>query len=255
MQQLANKWDPNLYNDKHAFVYNYGASLVELLDPKPNERILDLGCGSGELTALIKERTKDVAGMDKSIEMVNKAKLQFPLCTFEQGDASDFNFDRPFDAIFSNAALHWVAKHKEAIKCMFENLKEDGRIVLEFGGEDNVKRITEQLRTTLRVRGYWEQAELQLWYFPSIGEYASELEAAGFKVTSAQWYDRPTELTDQDTGIKDWLSMFCRPFLKGVEDNEVVEIINEVQENLRTDLFREGKWFADYKRIRIVAHR
>lgn len=255
MQQLAHKWNADLYNDKHAFVYAYGTSLIDVLTPKPQERILDLGCGSGELTHLIKEQTNHVVGMDKSSEMIDRARLQFPLCEFEVGDASNFNFDKPFDAIFSNAALHWVTNYKAAITCMYNNLKMGGRLVLEFGGKDNVKRITDQLRNSLKIRGYTLQSNLQLWYFPTIGEYTSELEAAGFSVTSAEWYDRSTELTSQETGIKDWLVMFCRPFLKDVCESDILDIVNEVQENLNTELYRNGRWFADYKRIRIVAHR
>ncbi len=255
MRQLENIWDANLYNDKHAFVYEYGTSLIDLLDPKPDERILDLGCGSGELTELIRERANVVVGMDKSPEMIAKAKEKFPLCDFEVGDATSFHFDEPFDAIFSNAALHWVVNYKEAVSNMYANLKNGGRIVLEFGGKDNVRQITEQLRNSLKKRGHGKQANLQLWYFPSIGEYTSVLETAGFKVNSAQWYNRPTELSDRETGIKDWLLMFCKPFLAGVNNSDVSNIINEVQENLKQELYRNGKWFADYKRIRIVAHR
>jgi trans-aconitate 2-methyltransferase len=255
MEQLEQKWNANLYNDKHSFVYAYGASLIDILNPKVNERILDLGCGSGELTALINERSEDVVGMDKSVEMISKAKTQFPLCKFKVGDASRFNFDVPFDAIFSNAALHWVTNYNEAITCMYRNLKKGGRIVLEFGGKDNVKKITTQLRKSLLKRGYRKQAELKLWYFPSIGEYTIALESVGFLVSSAQWYARPTELADDKTGIKDWLQMFCKPFFVEVDNLDVSDILTEVQEFLRSDLYVDGKWFADYKRIRIVAHR
>jgi len=255
MQQLAHKWNAQLYNDKHAFVYDYGRSLVELLDPKPHERILDLGCGSGELTHVIKEEVADVVGIDKSPAMVQKAKLQFPLTTFQVEDAVDFNFDERFDAIFSNATLHWVVDYEKAIKNIYRNLKEGGRLVVEFGGKDNIKAIIEQLRKVLLQRGYEKQAQLQLWYFPSVGEYTSALEAANFTVTFAQWYDRPTPLADEVTGIKDWLSMFCKPFLIGVRDSEVIDIMNEVQHNLEPKLFIDGKWFADYKRIRVVAYK
>ncbi len=255
MQQLAHTWDAELYNDKHAFVYNYGAFLVDFLDVKPRERILDLGCGSGELTHLIKEKAAEVIGVDKSPEMVEKARLQFPLIDFQVANASDFQFSEPFDAIFSNAALHWVTSYKQAIRAMYDNLKKGGRIVVEFGGKDNVKAITGQLRKSLLERGYREQAGLKLWYFPSVGEYTSELKKAGFTVTSAQWYDRPTELADEETGIKDWLSMFCKPFFEGVDDSDVTDIMIEIQENLKPMLFRNGKWYADYKRIRIVAYR
>ncbi len=255
MQQLAHKWDAALYNDKHSFVYDYGASLIDLLNPKLHERILDLGCGSGELTGNILKEAANVVGIDNSSDMIEQARLKFPLCEFHVADASNFELDSPFDAIFSNAALHWVVNYKAAIKCMYNCLKPDGRMVVEFGGKDNVIRITTQLRTSLLKRSYEKQAKLQLWYFPSIGEYTSELEAAGFNVSFAELYERPTELADEDTGIKDWLSMFATPFFRGVNDSDVQDIVNETQESLRADLFRNGKWFADYKRIRIVAHR
>lgn len=255
MQQVAHTWNADLYNDKHAFVYDYGASLIKLLNPKPEERILDLGCGSGELTALIKEQVEEVIGIDKSPEMVEKARLQFPLVEYDVADACDFHFSEPFDAIFSNAALHWVTDYQKAVAAMFENLKAGGRIVIEFGGKDNVKAITDQLRASLFKRGYSEQSAMNLWYFPSIGEYTSALETVGFSVASAQWYDRPTELADEESGIKDWLAMFCKPFVEGVAAVDVAEIMNEVQEKLESKLFRNGKWYADYKRIRVVAYK
>ncbi|TMM57129.1 methyltransferase domain-containing protein [Maribacter algarum] len=255
MRQLANKWDAELYNDKHAFVYKYGASLIDLLDAKPYERILDLGCGSGELTHLIREKSTEVIGFDKSPEMIEKARMQFPLIDFQVADASDFQFDEPFDAIFSNAALHWVTEYEGAIHSMHRNLKKGGRIVVEFGGKGNVKAITGQLQKSLLARGYENQAGLKLWYFPSVGEYGLELEKVGFTVTEAQWYDRPTELADEETGIKDWLSMFCKPFFEGVDGSDIADIMIEIEEKLKPTLFRNGKWYADYKRIRIVAYR
>lgn len=255
MEQPAHIWNTDLYNDKHAFVYALGSSLIDLLEPVPNERVLDLGCGSGQLTERIREYGCDVIGMDQSMEMVAGAKLNYPLCNFEVGDAANFQFKEPFDAIFSNATLHWVSNFENAIACMYANLKKGGRIVLEFGGKHNVERITGQLRISLRKFGYEEQANLQLWYFPSIGTYATALEKAGFTVTFAQWYDRPTELKNPETGIIDWLAMFCGPFLRGVSSQEVSVILNEVQEELRGELYSNGKWFADYKRIRIVAYR
>lgn len=255
MQQVEHNWNTKLYNGKHSFVTKYGMSLVDLLHPKRDERILDLGCGSGELSNRIAELAKEVIGMDLSTEMISEARLKFPLQQFQVGDASDFSFKKHFDAIFSNATLHWVINHKKAIRSMYANLNYGGRLVVEFGGKDNVKAITNQLRLSLGKRGYIEQSELELWYFPSIGEYTSELEQVGFRVAFAQWYDRPTELTDEGSGIMDWLLMFGKPFFNGVKDSDVMEIMNEVQKNLKPYLFRNGKWYADYKRIRIIAHK
>ncbi len=255
IQQLANKWDTDLYDGKHAFVSDYGTSLISLLDPRSHEYILDLGCGSGVLTAQIAEKAKEVVGMDLSPEMVAKAQKQFPLLTFEERNASNFKFERPFDAIFSNATLHWVTDYRNAAKCMFNNLKAGGRMVVEFGGKHNIEAIVSELRTSLASRGYVRQASLQPWYFPSIAEYTGVLEQVGFQVTLAQWYDRPTELADSAQGIFDWLTMFAQPFFNRVATPDKNEIKLEIQEKLKDKLFKTGRWFADYKRIRIIANK
>ena len=251
--QPTNIWDAQLYNDKHNFVYDYGVGLIDLLAPKPNERILDLGCGSGELTAQIQTLAKNVVGIDKSPEMILRAKQQYASCDFEVGDATDFYFEKPFDAIFSNATLHWVLDYKRAIKNMYDNLSEGGRMVVEFGGQHNVKAIIDILREQLIQWGYVRQSALELWFFPSIGEYTSALESQGFTVTFAQWYDRPTELADSETGLVDWLQMFAKPFFDRISAEDAAEIRKEVQRRLTDRLFKNGKWFADYKRIRIIA--
>jgi len=136
---------------------------------------------------------------------------------------------------------------------MYSNLKVGGRMVVEFGGKHNVGAITDALRESLGQWGYIRQSNLKLWYFPSIGEYTSALESQGFTVIFAQWYDRPTLLADEETGIADWLQMFAKPFFDRIPDDDAVAIRKEVQDSLREQLFRNGKWFADYKRIRIVA--
>lgn len=247
------KWKPKLYNEKHSFVYNYGEDLIKLLNPQKNERILDLGCGSGQLTFKISELAKEIIGIDKSEEMITDAKSKFPNIKFQVGDASNFHFNKKFDSIFSNATLHWVKNYKSSIKCMYKNLKPTGKIVVEFGGKGNVQTIVKQLRKSLQSRNYIKQSESDLWYFPSIGEYTTELELAGFRVLFAEHYDRSTELADKNTGIKDWISMFAENFFIGVTQSHIEEIKNEVQNNVKEKCLINGKWFADYKRIRVVA--
>ncbi|UZO79961.1 hypothetical protein NBT05_13505 [Aquimarina sp. ERC-38] len=148
---------------------------------------------------------------------------------------------------------HWVKDVKGSIECMYNNLRTNGKVVLEFGGKGNVQTLITELRNSLKIRGYNNQANLDLWYFPSIGEYATALESGGFKVLSAEHYDRPTELADEKSGIKDWLSMFAESFFIGVLENHQEEIKNEVQEKIKDKCLINSKWFADYKRIRIVA--
>jgi trans-aconitate methyltransferase len=146
---MAKDWNPELYNDKHAFVYQYGQGILSWLEPKAHERILDLGCGSGQLTSQIKEKAAWVVGLDSSPEMIADAKSKYPGISFEVGNASDFDYNQPFDAIFSNAALHWVTDYKGAVACMYRNLKPGGRLVAEFGGKGNVQNIVGALRKVL----------------------------------------------------------------------------------------------------------
>ena len=152
---IANtKWNADLYNDKHAFVFTYGEDLVHLLDPKPGERILDLGCGTGYLTNLISGSGAHVTGIDNSPEMIEKAKSEYSNIDFEVLSATDFHFNKPFDAIFSNAALHWVLKKEKAIECMYNNLKPGGRLVIEMGGKNNVQSIINAIKQVLKKYGY-----------------------------------------------------------------------------------------------------
>src|SRR2546423_15463085 len=131
-------WDPGLYDGKHAFVWQYGASLVELLQPRPGERILDLGCGTGHLTAQLAAAGANVLGIDSDAAMIEQARKAYPALHFEQRDARDFHFDEPFDAVFSNAVLHWIKEPERVIVCLRRALKPGGRFVAEFGGRGNV---------------------------------------------------------------------------------------------------------------------
>ena len=247
------QWDPEFYNDKHSYVYRHAEDLITLLDPKKHERILDLGCGSGELTHRISGFTNNIIGIDKSLEMISNAKSKYKELEFVVADAANFEFEEKFDAIFSNAALHWVTDYSGAIRCMYNNLKPKGRIALEFGGKDNVQTIINQLRKSLAKRSYTQQSKLQLWYFPSVEEYTKELNKVGFKVVLAKYFDRPTELADEKSGIKDWISMFGESFFIDVKAAHIEEIKNEVQEMTKEKCFINSKWIADYKRIRIIA--
>lgn len=247
------EWNPTLYNDKHAFVYQYGADVVELLDPKKGERILDVGCGSGQLTAQITESGADVIGIDSSPKMIADAKSKFPGIEFHVGDAAHFSFHQPFDAIFSNATLHWVLEKEAAVKCMFDALKQGGRLVAEFGGKGNVQTLVKQLRRSLAANGFAANAEKDVWYFPSVGEYTSLLERQGFRVSMALHFDRDTRLADKEHGIEDWLEMFGSPFFEGLAADEKERVKKDVVENIKPFLFRHGNWYADYKRLRVVA--
>ena len=253
MIKIKNQWNTKLYNDKHSFVYHYGQDLIQLLNPQKNERILDLGCGSGQLTFEISQLCREIIGIDQSPEMIADARSNYKNIEFQVADASDMKFKEKFDAIFSNAVLHWVTNYEDLIKCVYDSLKSNGRIVFEFGGQGNIEIILNQLRKSLLKKGYKKQSQLFLWYFPSIGQYTTELEKRGFRVIFAQHFDRLTELHDQENGMKDWLSMFAQLFFEGVDSEDIEQIKQEVQQELKPKCFINKKWFADYKRIRVIA--
>jgi trans-aconitate methyltransferase len=244
------KWDADLYDDKHAFVWKYGASLVDLLAPGAGERILDLGCGTGHLTARIAELGAEVVGIDSSPEMIEEARRLFPDIRFEVADARDFGFDQPFDAVFSNAVLHWVKPPEQAVACVARALGPGGRFVAEFGGQGNVRAVIAALIAAARAIGLgdWEPP----WYYPSIGEYAPLLERAGLEVSTAALFDRPTPLDGED-GLRHWTEMFARDLVGRVAPVDRDRFFRHLEDAARPGLHRDGTWFADYRRLRVVA--
>ena len=247
------KWNAKLYDDKHAFVFKYGEDLVDMLAPRPGERILDLGCGTGYLSDLIARSGALVTGIDNSEAMIAKAKEAYPEGDFRVMAATAIAFDQPFDAVFSNAVLHWVTEARKAAASMAGCLKTGGRLVLEMGGKDNVEGIVSATRAVLSRYGYHDQAAREVWYFPSLGQYAELLESQGFRITYASHYDRETPLQDSKNGIKDWLGMFGENFFRQIPREDLEPILEDIQTRLRPSHFREGCWWADYKRLRIVA--
>jgi trans-aconitate methyltransferase len=253
---LEKHWDTTLYQDKHAFVWQYGESLIELLNPQPGERILDLGCGTGQLTEKIAQMGAEVLGIDAAAAMIAQAKANYPHLDFTIAIAQNFQVDRPFDAVFSNATLHWVKEPDAAIACIRDALKIGGRFVAEFGGMGNIQAILTALIQSLVETGCVEseaQAKaLNPWYFPSVGEYTTRLEQQGFEVSSAALFDRPSAL-DGESGLANWLEMFADRFFTGLSAQQRSQVVQSVENRLRATLYRDGVWFADYRRIRAIA--
>lgn len=245
-------WDAGLYDDKHAYVWRYGASLVELLDPKLGERILDVGCGTGHLTANIAEAGAAVVGMDRSAEMLAQARSAYPHLQFVQADARDFVFTEPFDAVFSNAALHWIREPERVIRCVHSVLRPGGRFVAEFGGRGNVRRAEAAMRAAAERVGV--RLADSPWYFPGVGEYSTLLDTAGLEVRYAVLFDRPTPLQGE-TGLRDWVKMFGRWALESVPEDRREDFLREAEDAARPELHRDDRWFADYRRLRVTATR
>jgi trans-aconitate methyltransferase len=249
---MADRWDSALYDDRHSFVWKKGAELVELLAPVAGERILDLGCGTGHLTAEIAARGAEVIGVDSSPSMVAQARQNFPRLNFQLCDARSFRFEAPFDAVFSNAVLHWIPEADRVAASVAAVLKPGGRFVLEMGVKRNVERIVEGVGEVLRAAGYPDQNP---WYYPSLGEYAQVLESQGFEVAEAQTFPRWSKLEHPERGLREWLEMFCGFWFETIPAARREAILSAIEERLRPELFREGSWWADYRRLRVKAIR
>jgi trans-aconitate methyltransferase len=248
------KWDAGLYDDKHSFVWKLAAGVLELLDAQPGERILDLGCGTGHLTARIAETGANVVGVDRSPEMIHQAKEKYPSLRFEVMDAREIALDGNFDAVFSNATLHWIKEPERVIAGIKKSLRPGGRFVAEFGGKGNTGKLLKA------VQHAWAELELadpapDPWYYPSLAEYAGLLEQHGLEVTHATLFDRPTPLDDGVRGLRNWLEMFGSAFVEGLPKATRESLLVEIERELRPTLFHDGHWVMDYRRLRIVARR
>lgn len=247
------EWNAQLYRQQHAFVFGYGEAVVELLTPQPGERILDLGCGTGELTAHIAAAGAEVVGIDLSPAMIGSARAAHPGLRFEVADAADFRFDQPFDAIFSNAALHWVRDAEGAAACMSRALRSGGRLVIEMGGHGNIAALRAGIAAAVRAVVGIEPDHGR--HYPSIGEYTALLERHGIETTAAWLFERPTPLAGGERGLRLWIEQFEQAVLKDFDAAQREAIIALAEDKLRASLLQDGQWVADYKRLRLIARK
>lgn len=246
-------WKSDLYDNKLGFVSQFGKEVVELLNPLCGEKILDLGCGTGDLAYEIAKTGATVTGMDLSTEMIGKAREKYPHIDFIIGNAEDFRANEPYDAVFSNAALHWMKNPEQVVKCVWNVLPRGGRFVAEFGGQGNVETIINAISEVLYEDYGKDAARLNPWYFPSIAQYSTLLEQQGFRVTYAVHFDRPTKMEDGEKGLIHWLSGFAGNFCQEFTEEEKQLLFGKIAAKAKKDLFLNGSWYVDYKRIRIKA--
>jgi SAM-dependent methyltransferase len=237
----TSRWDAADYARVGRFVSDLGAAALDLLDPQVGERILDVGCGDGALTYKIIERGAEVVGVDSSAELVVAARA-IGIEVLEM-DAADMMFETEFDAAFSNAALHWMLDKERVAGATFRALKCGGRYAGEMGGDGNLAKLRETLDAELVARGYPPPLESSNWY-PSVEEFASVYEGAGFTEIDARLIERPTPMPN---GIGQWVTTFRRGWLDraGVPEDERSEIGEAVAESIGTDN-------ADYVRLRFI---
>jgi SAM-dependent methyltransferase len=243
-------WTAETYARNGAFVPALGAAVVTWLAPQPGERILDLGCGDGTLTATIAASGAHVIGIDGAEDFVAAARAKG--IDARLGDAHELSFEDAFDAVFSNAALHWMLQPERVIAGVARALVPGGRFVGELGGEGNVALIFRAMRAALARRGI-DSGERSPWYFPSADAYAAHLRTGGLVVERIEQFERPTPLP---TGMAAWLETFAQPFFHGMDASERDAIVTEAVESLAPSLRdATGQWSADYVRVRFIARK
>lgn len=247
----SNDWDAAAYDGACAFVAEEARDLVDLLDPRPGERIADVGCGTGALAREIADAGSDVIGIDRAPGMVARARDAHPDLPFVRGDAEALPLATgAFDAVFSNATLHWIDDQDAALASIRDALSPGGRLVAEFGGAGNVAAITDAVQDSMAERGY---DGTHPWHFPTPAEYATRLESHGFEVRHLRLFDRPTPLEDGADGLATWLDVFGDGIFAPLSDSEREAVVAGVEDRLRDELFEGGSWVADYRRLRVVA--
>lgn len=249
MEPATQSWNAARYARTARFVADFGEALLDMLAPRSGERILDLGCGDGALTQRIAARGADVVGVDSAPDMVAAAKARGLDARVIDGEALDFTC--AFDAVFSNAAMHWMRQPDKVIAGIRQALKPGGRFVAEFGGEGNIDALVRALVAALGRRGLDGRA-CDPWYFPGPGEYRARLEAHGFTVDSIALFPRPTPLPGS---LGDWLDTFAGAFLNAAPEAERQAIKDEVADAVRADhCDADGHWTVAYVRLRLAAH-
>jgi trans-aconitate methyltransferase len=248
--QTTQTWDPDRYARNARFVSDLGAPVVELLAPRAGERILDLGCGDGVLSAKLAAMGCNVIGVDASpaqIQATQKLGVEAQVV-----DAEHLNFEAEFDAVFSNAALHWMRNPDAVINGVHRALRPGGRFVAEMGGYGCVETIKRALIEALNRRGFDGQAASP-WYFPTVEDYSARLNNRGFTINYIALIPRPTTLPGDVTA---WLETFAQSFTATLPQAERPGYLAEVQEVLRPKLCdSQGKWTADYVRLRFSAQK
>ena len=248
---MAAGWDADRYQRQFGFVSALGSDLLELLDPRPGETILDLGCGTGELAEAIAATGARVWALDGDPAMVAAARRRLGGDRVVLADAHAFHLLEPVDGVLSNAALHWMPRPAEVIASVRAALRPGGRFVAELGGAGNIAAILEALAAALDEAGLPEPP--CPWFFPTPGRYATLLEAGGFRVARMEHFARPTRLEGGEEALADWMAMFGRSLTAAVPADRLGGVLGRMAALAAPRLRRDGRWLADYWRLRFVA--
>ena len=249
MTDSGDAWSATRYADHAAFVPALGRGVLDWLAAQKGERILDLGCGDGTLTAQLVAAGADVLGVDASASMIDAARGRG--LRAEIADAQALEFSENFDAVFSNAALHWMTDPDAVIAGVAKALRPGGRFVAEFGGHGNVAAIRVALASVIARRCGIADAPSGIWYFPGVDEHSARLTAGGFDVRRCELIPRPTPLPSE---MRDWILTLAAPIMAKVPAAEHAAVLDEATALLRPALCDSaGRWTADYIRLRFEA--
>lgn len=247
------KWDSTKYKNQFSFVPQYGEDVMNLLTKEEGSLLVDLGCGNGTLTKKLADRGYRVIGIDASDDMISLAKTEYPDLKFMKEDALSFRLKDKADVIFSNAVFHWIDRDNQErlIENISRQLATGGELVCEFGGYGCAEAVHAALEKCFHERNL---KYLRTFYFPTIGEYTPILEKYGLRVEYAVLFDRPT-VQKSDNGLIEWINMFVTKPFENVDADTKRSILKEAENYLKDKLFKDGKWYIDYVRIRIRARK
>jgi SAM-dependent methyltransferase len=243
-------WDPLAYGQNAAFVHTLASGVLEWLAAMPGERILDLGCGDGQLSRRIVANGATVVGADISPEMVEAARSRGIVAMEASAEQLPFS-ENAFDAVFSNAALHWVRDQDAMMAEVRRVLKPGGRFVAEMGGHGNVAAIRVGLMAVLARHGFGDRED-EVNYYPTAEGYAKRLTRHGFAVRQIAIIPRPTILAE--SGMAGWLRTFRRGVIESLPEEIRDTVVEETAALLAPALRDEnGEWTGDYIRLRFIA--
>lgn len=241
-------WNPETYNRSARFIIEFGKPVIQLLNPQAGERILDLGCGTGILARELMDKGCEVVGLDSSAEMVEAAKSIGVDARLIEG--VEFESQRKFEAVISNAAIHWMPDKYLVVRKVWQALKSGGRFAAECGGDGCLRIVREGMKIALGKRGIDYKAR-NPWKFCEYSEFSEILKAQGFKIEYIARIDKPTELSEG--GLREWLKIFATSHTEGFTDEEKEAFYDEVEAYCKPMLFKDGKWYVDYVRLRFLA--
>ncbi len=244
------KWDSELYDKKHDFVSEYGKGLMEYMPEQKVSKILDLGCGTGDLTWQLTAFAGDVVGVDSSESMIEQAKCKYGNIDFSVANALALPFENEFDIVFSNAVFHWIKDHEKLLQNIRRALKTPGRLICEFGGHGNIAVIENTFAQACSSVGLNYQPKFN---FPETDAFANLLERNGFCVEKIFAFDRPTPLKDGESGLRNWMMQFFASELSTFTPEQQSAVLDDTERRCRDALWNGKEWVADYRRLRAVA--